>query len=592
MLICIVMSTTAVAKGKNVWKVQTGQTQKGFTFRTVEFTPEATIVNFDFKQDDTFMFPAHTRLITDQGEVLSFIKTEGAPSSTWVNGTEGKTLSVAMHFTPAKQPIKWLHYYEGKTSGDWKTFFIQKAGSKPMKIDIPDIFKNVKYDDKETLPATKFNPAPTRLHVYTNLKSLDLEASTFIDGFGEKESDEQTFDIKNGECIISTQLFFPRTQGISVAGRKFACIMEPGKDAYCYVDLSKKDGEKGSIIFAGNMAKTNQELVDKKLQNICVVKFDDPSYLCTTDTTLSVDQRFDMIQSILKSKIDSINNGDYSDNVKTLLRMNTEYSNQILRLNYSALLYKLNQFKKEDIPDMGEKMLPFRDAAKKLGNMEIYYSPYATLCPGCINLSCRHIGPDGKENTLLKDLTYLSAFLKNMSEEKYLEFISDSKMLEYAKERKAAYQARMDSLRALQNTDAIHFKEFDDVAPEAILDTITNRYKGKAILIDIWATWCGPCRQGHKLMKPLKEEMKDKNISFVYISSPSSPEGTWRNMIAEIPGDHYYLTQEQYSNILHKYDSEGIPTYIIFDKNGNSQYSHIGFPSLDELRNEINKAMK
>lgn len=594
-LICILISTAAVAKGNIVWKnVETGITESGFTFRKVEFTSKATIVHFDFKQDVSFMFPHHTRLITDQGEELTFVKAVGVQSDIWIKGTKGKAIPVAMHFAPAKQPVKWLHYFEGKGSDEWKTFFIREAGTKVSENDVPSIFKNIKYDDNEILPTTKFCPTPARLHIYTNTKSLDMEASTFVYGFGDVEGDSYTFEIKNGEGTLTAQLFFPRTQEIIVGGKTFPCIMEPGKDAYCYVDLSKNADDKGDVLFAGHMAKTNQELVDKKLYDICEIKYTDPSYLCTTDTLLSIDQRLDMIETVFKNKIDSINNGKYSDNVKPLLRMNAEISRRMLSYNYGGLLLRSNKFKLEEIRDKVKSMLPIEKAGIKLQGVaqEYEYSPYATLCPGFVNLSGLHNDPDGKENTYLKELSNLSSFLKDMSVEDNIKFITVPEMLEYAKERKVIYQAKMDSLKDLQKADAIHFKEFDNVAPEAILDTIINHYKGKTILIDIWATWCGPCRQGHKNMAPMKEDMKDKSISFVYITSPTSPEGTWRNMITEISGDHYYLTQDQYAYILNKYNSEGIPTYIIFDKEGNSQYSHIGLPSLDELRNEINKAMK
>ena len=113
--------------------------------------------------------------------------------------------------------------------------------------------------------------------------------------------------------------------------------------------------------------------------------------------------------------------------------------------------------------------------------------------------------------------------------------------------------------------EGIFFKKYDDVAPEEILQTILAKYKGKTVLIDMWATWCGPCRAGHKAMAPIKNELKDKNIQFVYITSPSSPPATWQEMIKDIDGDHYYLTEEQNHYILNKYESEGIPTYAIYN---------------------------
>ena len=144
----------------------------------------------------------------------------------------------------------------------------------------------------------------------------------------------------------------------------------------------------------------------------------------------------------------------------------------------------------------------------------------------------------------------------------------------------------------LASNGNIFFKIYDDVAPENILQTIIDKYKGKAVLIDLWATWCGPCRAGHKTMAPMKEQMKGQNIQFVYITSPSSPPTTWQEMIKDIDGDHYSLTEEQYEYILDKYEAPGIPTYAIYDAKGEQTYKSIGFPGLDTIKNEIEKAQK
>ncbi|MBR5393710.1 MAG: redoxin family protein [Bacteroidaceae bacterium] len=139
--------------------------------------------------------------------------------------------------------------------------------------------------------------------------------------------------------------------------------------------------------------------------------------------------------------------------------------------------------------------------------------------------------------------------------------------------------------------DNIHYLDMTDVAPENILRTILDKYKGKTVFIDIWATWCGPCRYGHKEMAPLKEELKGEDIQFIYITSPSSPYKDWKGMIGEIPGDHYYLTKAQYDVLLSLYKSKGIPTYAIYDADGKQTYTFVGFPGVETFKEEINKAL-
>ena len=63
-------------------------------------------------------------------------------------------------------------------------------------------------------------------------------------------------------------------------------------------------------------------------------------------------------------------------------------------------------------------------------------------------------------------------------------------------------------------------------------------------------------------------------------------------MIKDIDGDHYYLTKEQYSYILDKYESNGIPTYAIYDTKGTQTYKTIGFSGVEAMKKELEKAMK
>ncbi|NDV66292.1 TlpA disulfide reductase family protein [Bacteroides sp. 224] len=126
-------------------------------------------------------------------------------------------------------------------------------------------------------------------------------------------------------------------------------------------------------------------------------------------------------------------------------------------------------------------------------------------------------------------------------------------------------------------------------ANDKLLEVIIEQYKGKALFIDFWATWCGPCLGAMKAIKPFKPEMKEKGVEVIYISGESSPKGKWMNMLPDIGGVHYYLTNEQWGALCKKYEITGIPGYIIVDKKGNITYKKTGFPGVDTIKEELSK---
>ena len=139
----------------------------------------------------------------------------------------------------------------------------------------------------------------------------------------------------------------------------------------------------------------------------------------------------------------------------------------------------------------------------------------------------------------------------------------------------------------------VHYLDMTDVAPENILQTILSKYKGKTVVFDFWATWCGWCIKGHEEMAPLKEQLKDKNIVFVYLTSTTSPFDNWMRDIPGIPGDHYYLTEEQDKYMSdHIFGTSGVPKYVIYDKAGKQLYTQVGWGGLEKIQVEIEKALK
>ncbi len=110
--------------------------------------------------------------------------------------------------------------------------------------------------------------------------------------------------------------------------------------------------------------------------------------------------------------------------------------------------------------------------------------------------------------------------------------------------------------------------EAPDVDTEKLFEGIMEQFKGKVVYVDFWATWCSPCRSGIARIKPLKMQMKDEDIVFLYITNESSPENTWKNVIADVDGEHYRLSTDEYNVLAARFGISGIPHYVLVDKNG------------------------
>lgn len=94
--------------------------------------------------------------------------------------------------------------------------------------------------------------------------------------------------------------------------------------------------------------------------------------------------------------------------------------------------------------------------------------------------------------------------------------------------------------------------------------------KGKVVLVDVWATWCGPCRKEIPSLQKLEEELKDKNIAFVSVSVDNDKDKeTWKKMVNDQKMTGIQLFCGTANDISTYYKIAGIPRFMVFDQKGN-----------------------
>ncbi|WP_113653408.1 TlpA family protein disulfide reductase [Pedobacter namyangjuensis] len=133
--------------------------------------------------------------------------------------------------------------------------------------------------------------------------------------------------------------------------------------------------------------------------------------------------------------------------------------------------------------------------------------------------------------------------------------------------------------------------EIPSVPSDKIIETIISKYKNKVILFDFWATWCVPCLDAIQRFRSTKNEFRDKDVVFVYLTNGSSPLKLWKEKIKGIGSEHYYLNDSQWEFTMNNFGFEAIPSYLLFNKQGVLINKFTAFPENNKVKKMINELL-
>ncbi|XRE42877.1 Thiol:disulfide interchange protein [Tenacibaculum discolor] len=126
--------------------------------------------------------------------------------------------------------------------------------------------------------------------------------------------------------------------------------------------------------------------------------------------------------------------------------------------------------------------------------------------------------------------------------------------------------------------------KFVDYENNAGGTTSLDDLKGKYVYIDLWATWCQPCKNEIPFLKKVEEKYHNKNIEFVSISVDRQKDyETWKKMIVdkELSGVQLYAKEDK--TFMDAYKVSGIPRFILLDPEGKIIDSNAPRPSNPKL---------
>ena len=118
-------------------------------------------------------------------------------------------------------------------------------------------------------------------------------------------------------------------------------------------------------------------------------------------------------------------------------------------------------------------------------------------------------------------------------------------------------------------------------------------FRGKVVLIDVWATWCGPCQAQMPYLLKLEEELKDSGIVFMGVSvDEEKNKEKWLKMIEEKGLKGIQLFASGWSKIAKDYEIKGIPRFIVVGKDGKLVARQAPVPSDPALKEMLLEAVK
>ena len=115
-------------------------------------------------------------------------------------------------------------------------------------------------------------------------------------------------------------------------------------------------------------------------------------------------------------------------------------------------------------------------------------------------------------------------------------------------------------------------------------------FEGKKIVVlNLWATWCGPCRHEIPDFNAAYESYKDRGVEFLGVSVDQNAEEVVPPFLNQIPITYPVLLASP--ELMFKYGARGLPTTFIIDKNGAVQHRFNGMINREMLEEELNKLL-
>ena len=487
-----------------------------------------------------------------------------------------------LHFKPIPQKTKIFDMLESTQKGDFTFFYIHSDDYQLPETPVPEDFRADDSED-DVLPKKVFSEEPAVVHfkALNYKKGMDAQIRTvFFDITNPNSYNDYYFNLDDEGCAdFSWKVYYPTRMQFeipSAEGSSFAILIAaPGKEVTVLLDMLRDDHYPNSkvVAYKGYMAKwMNGEYVKKVLHRMGDRVL--PSFPDSYEQYKTVDELAILHDSLMLAFDQSFASVQEFSNVAKRMYLNWELDFFSEVADECSSLFNTQEFR--DYIYRTRPKCFYGDYLQNDFSLRKYVSLF-------VNTKEKGHGPD-----LLRFINAMSELNSGIFNPKPL--LDDPNLSRLYDQKRQELTVKV-SQQKEGLAENIHYLELAEVAPENTLQFLLDRYKGKTVFIDLWATWCVPCIQGQKAMEPVKQELKDRDIVYLNITYSTSPFDDWKKMVRDIPGEHYYLSPQQFKALGDLYQSGGsIPTYAIYNPKGELIYKCVGFGGVEPLKEGLMKA--
>ncbi len=575
---------------------------------SIDLNDSATVVTFHarFRPNWWISIAAESYLSVD-GKQYPIVSAQGITPGEQFTLPESGEAEFTITFEPVPLDAKTIDFSEGMAGG-WQLLGIDVTGKKAeyapeLNAALPKEIRNLNLTEVFAEPVMEVAPTVLRFHVLDYRPEYGNKLEGMFANFGITENLSVNLD-ENGEGTLETVLYGPTEVNIRLSDllpiTYNSIIVAPGTDTDIYLDpaltadvvLSARDKNPRPV--------RNRAFDNGRYAALNRVKADHAEDLALQASTLpgyswrvTPDQFTDLVLERRAALMDTLGSFNLPEAASSYLAamIDAQALNDMATAGYTL---RSSYYTEKGTPEgMNDsiKGIPGEEQYKRFSASVDAANPMLLFMPWMGNAVAVDWGEYGAKTAQPTEMrNYVIAARKAKGgklTDAQLEPLKDASSPFFTQAATTLQAETEKKIEAMKK----QIEANPEVPNEQLFEAIVAPYKGKVVLVDLWNTWCGPCRNALKANEPLKtDELSDPDIVWLYIADESSDPVQYGEMIPGIKGVHHLVSADQIQTIRKQFEVDGIPYYILVDREGKAT-GHPDFRDHSKLIEGVKSAL-